>query len=273
MNRTRLFMIFLAALFTASCSPQAVNTKWRPHALSQEEISVRQNLTWANQAWTNDDKKYQQIKNSVDKKIASGIKPDVLRIKYGVQAEAQRESPEAQFAWAYAAWKTIGSTPTSAQRIKYLEGVPEALAHVAFPRSYAFARLRFLTESDNPGLRNLGERLTKRDPNDEAIKYQLMNVYDTILFRDDLFKSIPPGVRENALAYSQNFIHAHPENPSYRAASGSLHLDLWKRNNHNRQEGDQAIADYQEYLHLAPENDGWRKNAKYLIGLIQSQTK
>lgn len=266
-----LFTFIALFAFIAGCaSERATSQQLSPLTLSQEDRAARQNLDWVNQPWTGDDKPYKQIKDKIDNAISSGTRLDVLRVQYERAAEKQREDPQAQFAWAYATWKMVKPTSTASDVATILYGVPEALARVPYPRAYDFARLRFLVESQDPRFRLLGERLLRQAPSDNEVKEHLIGIYVTILFRSDIIKLVPPGLKQTAVTYAQDMIRSEPNNPRYYANLGWIYLASWHRHK-NQQDGDQAIANFRGFLRLAPANDEWRKSAENFIHMIQSQ--
>lgn len=267
MRRAPLALVLLALVATASCAGKMLQTTLQPHGLTGQEIKARQNRTWADQPWTGDDAAYRRIKAAIDKAPGGGQTPETLRVKYGLLAQQNPENVQAQFAWAYAAWKTLTPESPSSRKDENLYGVPEALAHVPFPRTYEFARMRFLVEYENPDFQGLGERLLARDPGDADVKYHLIGVYAGMLGH-----SFSPEIKQRALARTQEMLRADPRRAAYYASLGGVYYSSWI-NGHDVTDAQKAIAAYQQYLRLAPPTDSWRGRAQTLIGMIQKQIK
>ncbi len=268
--RTPAISLILLA-FVAGCGlHHASSQQFVPRPVSQPEIEARQNFAWSRLPINGDDTPYAQIALHIDQAIRSGVSPQSLRSQYGLQAQRQSDSPQAQFAWAYASWKALPADFTLSDKADILEGVPEALAHATFPRAYHFARIRFLVEGSDSRMWPLGETLLAHDPNDKEVKTNLINCYGAFLLASKPSDATVPKIKQKALSYAQDMLRSDPQKPRYHATIGWVYLMSWAEKS-NQNDGRNAIKYFQEYLRLAPANDSWRRQAESFIKMIQSQ--
>lgn len=268
--RTRPISLILLVLLAGCGSHNAFSQQFVPRPVSQPDIEVRQNKSWAKLPLNGDDAAYAQIVSHVDQAIRSGVSPQSLRNQYGLQAQRQPNIPQAQFAWAYASWKALPPDFTLSDKASILEGVPEALAHVPYPRAYHFACIRFLVEELDPRMQKLGEALLVHNPSDKEVKEHLIGCYGTFLLVSKPSDAAVPNIKQKALSYAQEMLRTDPQKPRYHATIGWIYLMSWAENN-NHNDGQNAIKYFQEYLSLAPANDSWRKQAEYFIKMIRDK--
>jgi tetratricopeptide (TPR) repeat protein len=184
-----------------------------------------------------------------------------------VAAQAAPQDALIQFKRAYAAWRSLRHNSTLGEYYQVLNGVPEALAVVPYPRCYNFARLRFLVEFNNPQLISLGEGLLQTNPKDNDVKYKLVSIYGVAL----AYPSTNGNVKAHALKYATDLIQSEPNNSNDYSACASIYLSLWDRY-HDKPDGDKAVAYYEQYLRLAPPDAEFRRMAQKFINEIQKDS-
>ncbi len=217
---------------------------------------------WAAQPWTGDDKPYQQIRKNIYNEIASGQNAEELLARYKAQAEAKPADPQAQFAWAYAALR-LSAFPGRQDTKVDLTGLPDALAGAPYPRTYDYARIRFLAQASlRPmgQLEELGKRLAQRDPADVPVKFRLIQV----------LRQIPsPPENAQAVRLAEEFVKSDPQQLIYRATLANVYEDAFVDFGSKKSSGDKAIAAYQEYLRLASPDDPNREGVERTIKGLQ----
>lgn len=221
---------------------------------------------WLSEPWTGSDKPYIRTRNAIDSALAKGQDPNALLGKYKVLSQSKPRDPQAQFAWGYAAFRASrAETRNFNESQRKLAGVSNALAVPLSPRSYQYARLRFLTmvESyilDNR-LRKVGERLARRNPKDWDVKHGLIRVlvYTTRLETTE---------KRQALAYAQELLRLDPKRPKGYADLGTIYYASWMASN-NKLDADKAVSAYKRYIRLVPPDDDSRQLAERIIKRIQ----
>lgn len=236
---------------------------------------AQQRYGWVNEPWTGDAKPYQDMKAEIDRSIFKGQKAEAITSalqKYKAEARKQPNDALAQYAWAFAAYKTalIDSTLANPKLKGKEEGEAQrqvvfptlaALRRVAFPRTYEFARLRFLLEVfefPKSELSPVGRRVAERDPKD----YKAIRAYLRVAAPKT------PQERQQAIGFAQTLIRLHPQDPQYRAVLGSMYGRSYARTG-NKQYKALAIAGYQDFLRMAPANDPFRPHARDMIEIYK----
>jgi len=235
---------------TDTTSPNTVTASW----------------AWTTERWDASDRPFQKVRDEVWRSISHGQHPEALVGKYKALARTEPYHPPydlpAQFGWAYAAYQAAVADPKFRNHGEFLPAI-QALGYGPSPRSYEYARLRFLMEAMNwPDihLKIAGERLLRRMPNDFQVKYHLTHV---------LAAGISPQDRDTAVVYAQQMVRAMPDKANMYSLLGETRFTRWLGNK-SKADGDSAVAAYQKYLALAPQNDSFRKQAQFLIKRIRS---
>lgn len=219
--------------------------------------------SWMMQPWTGDDKPYRLIREAIQKAIAQGKPPEALVQQYRTKARNNPSSPEAQFAWAYATHELF---------ITHHNGPPDFLALKALSETgvenvYEYTRLRFLLtqeavpNANQTGLKTLGERLLSKNPEDHIVRTNL--IYALSSSRESL---------PDALRLAEAWVKRYPNKSVPHAALAAVNQTIWNFSQRkNRAAIDKAIAEYYEYLRLAPANHYYRKRATVLIKVLQDE--
>lgn len=222
--------------------------------------SAQPQFLWLAEHWTSDDKPYQNIQHEIDK-VAQQGQLTVNQIEhYRTQRQSDPQNPRTLFRWVYATYQAQQMHPPVR-----LTQVPEpgAFQYVVSPQCYQYTRLRFLTNAEyapEPQLVTVAKRLLQHEPDDYDVQYYLVKCYKPWMSDKQ---------KHDALMYAQDLIQKMPNKPSARAALGDIYHACWvvKR---DVEDGQKAVAAYQEYLKLAPENYAGRAQVQKLIRRIQT---
>ena len=236
---------------TGDANPHTVQTLW----------------AWTTEKWDASDRPYQQIRDNIWRSISSGQKPEILDAKYRALAKSEAYHPPydsvAQFRWAYVAYQAVIVNPQLIDHSDFAAAT-QALGYGPSPRSYEYARLRFLMEAmswPDIHLKVAGERLLARVPDDFQVKYQLTHVLAS--------GSTSSQNMNQAVLYAQQLVRAMPSKGRMYGLLGETYYTRWLSGK-SSMDGDNAIAAYEKYLALAPPNDSFRHQAQYLIKKIQN---
>lgn len=226
---------------------------------------------WASEPWTGDDRPYQGIERDADKALASSWSVGNLLEQTSLLAKQKPNDPQAQFRWSYIAWQVVQAQPKSYDWSSATQAISVVLAHGISPKTYSYARLRFLLTRQDPDMTGLGERLLQRNPNDVPVKYHLSDSYSA-LFSERSQRShnhqVDPQLKQRALTLAEQVIAADPSNPSYRSALAAVYVASWADNN-NPEDASNAIAAYKQYLKLAPDDDNNRPHRLAIVNGLQ----
>lgn len=236
-----------------------------------DRAGVMESYAWARAPWTGDDKPYQQIQKETDIALTSGLPVDNLLQQNKILAKQKPDDPQAQFGWAYVAWKAI-NTPRSPYdwqvSTKKIYGV---LTQAPSPKSYTYTRLQYLVARHSPDLTGVGERLLEHTPNDEEVMFRLcddyIEMFSSISGRTHT-KTVDSIAKGRALALANKLIDDKPTSAKYYSMLAAVYVSAWEISR-NPDDAAKALAAYQTYLKLAPPDDTFRPQAKNIIGLLQ----
>jgi len=220
----------------------------------------RPSLGWTVEPWTADERPFKSTRAAIDAAFRSGPASKVMKM-YGARPADGKDglTPTVQFRRAYTVYRAAALGDVAAGR--QLPQVAYDLDHVRSPRSYEFARIRFLIMAHlfpAPQLRQVGERLVRREPKDYDAKYYLVQV---------LAPGLSPSDRREALGYCQDLLRLGPRRPSSYAILGFTHFRIWLVGK-QRSEGDACVAAYRKYLELAGPRDSFRGRAERIIRTV-----
>ncbi len=219
---------------------------------------------WQDEAWTADSAPYRRVRESIDKQVAQGVKPEALAAKFAPLWRQDKRNPLALFRWAYAARKArLVPGPFNINRIIESDHEMERMHWTQRPHSYDFSRLRFLNGVElldypkQQQLKGLGRRLIERDPQDEGVKYQLVRLLNS---------SMEVAERREAIQLAQAMVRAKPDKSNLSGLLADSYTNLWSLTR-SRADANQAIAAYRKYLPIAP-TQKLRESANLQIRLI-----
>lgn len=199
---------------------------------------------WTMQNWGGNDKPYLVDRESIGELYKQKKLNDATLAQYKKASFAKKNDSLLRFKWAYYAYCYALLQPDISEGSGKLAGVEQAFRFEKSPGSYQYTRLRFLVLSyltqSGPELKQLGERLLKRDPKDVSVKY----VEVTHLRNGDAKD------QQRALQYAEQLIALNPKEGAYYALLGATHtMLLYSENPHASAKS--AIANYQRYISLS----------------------
>ncbi len=257
MQKTTCALVSVSVLFllAVGCSTQPATSPVKPGSpLSPPDTS------WKKEAWSGSDQPYAAIRKEINK---AGKGTGDLVLRYKSAAQKNPKDPVAAYRWGYAYYVAATHNP-SLLRSKTMQEVLEFLRAVPSPRSYEFARLRFLLEGngDEPGayLKEVGKRLLARRSKDNQVKFTLVRLLNPGLYLED---------RKLALAYGQDLMAAMPDKPNVYNLMGDIYMRIYVQTK-DPSARDKAIAAYEKYLALAPPNFP-RKAAERWIKVLRKR--
>ncbi len=224
---------------------------------------------WTREPWTSSDKPYLALRSQIDRQIQSSKgqseKLRVLVNRYEAVAKKQPLNAQSQFAWAYAAYE---ANPNG-YPIKSGWGVPRALslalASPSSPRSYQYARLRFLIGGwwrPMSELSGLGERLLKRNPQD----------YQSQFYLAKLLSVGSESQTRRAVQMAEQMVNRYPAKRSAHAVLADARWGLFLRTD-KRQDGEAALAAGRKYLAMLPPSSPSRAESQSILKSIQEKLK
>ncbi len=217
---------------------------------------------WASSYWTGDDKPYQKLREDIYNRLVAAKDAQSLLDQYDAEAKAKPKDPLAQFAWGYAALRTPALAGHESVTVD-VSGLPDTLAAAPFPRTYNYARLRFLAQAQvrpNAQLEDLGRRLLKRDPTDPAVMYQQISVLEQTPARPQ---------NTEALRLAKRLVEAYPSQTAYLQKLGNVYEEGYMDFGFHKADADAAISVYQKYLQLAPPDDPARAGIERTIAVMR----
>lgn len=230
-----------------------------PHSIS---------WAWTTEEWTGSDRPYLQIRKEVDALVRQKrLTASSLR-QVQSAAEEKPDDPQAQFRWGYALLKAPDAGIQLGRNVydSYAVYTPvvRALARPGSPRSYQYARARFLLmtlQMEVAPLKTVGVRLLRRDPKDTRVKAYLVRYFSV---------SRSPEERRQALKYAQEIVHDFPKWPgSYNTLGGVYENALFGFG--DLAAADKGIAAYLRYLDLLPPQARERQSGLAVIRIMRQE--
>ncbi len=215
---------------------------------------------WMDEKWNGDEATYQKIRTDTERNKKSGkLTSDIIE-HYRLLHKKKPTDPIALYQWGYASFEATQSNPPifQAQLIS-----PDAFEEALSPHTYDYDRLRFLVAvhtSAHARFQSVGERLLHHTPDDDDLKYYLIQCYQPKHSEQQ---------KQEAISLAQELIHSTPHRPGAYSALGGIYFRSWMVN-HQREDGNEAVTAYREYLRIAPENYTWRRQAENIIRYIES---
>lgn len=209
---------------------------------------------WVAQPWTASDAPFLQIEENVRKQIRAGSSPQAILVAERKNAQEHPLDFAAQFRWLFATTQASGGS----DNIEYR--AVEAVARQDPGNIRAVARIRFAAgvlldqNRSHPDLDRVGERLLQTDPRDRWVRGHL--IYDL---------SNSPASLPKAEVMAQAFIVQEPNDAEAHSVLASVYQNLWAVSRHRRIYAEKTIAEYKEFLRLAPPDDPFRHDAEYLV--------
>ncbi len=238
-----------------SPQPQSIPSSMGYTKLSLKEWKERKkisdalsNNSWLNESWTGDDAPYVAIRAQIEHAFNTAT-PQALVAQYAPAAKARPNDPLAQFAWAYAVHKAVTSAQYAVENADDVRFAAEvALAEAPFPRTYNFARLRFLITLQSPAgggyhtLIGTAQRLLKKDPNDFPVMMGLIALNS---------QNSDPSAQKLAYALIQKAIKQYPSKPQVYDLLGGWHYAQYILY-HNPHDYRLSLDNYQKAMNMYP---------------------
>ena len=248
----KIGLLFAVSIF---CTPSLAEPS--NHLRPQDSASRWQ---WMEEKWNGDEAAYQKLRAVIEKNKREGkLTSDVIE-RYRLLHEKKQTDPSALYQWSYASFEATQTNPPifQAQLVS-----PTTFEEAPSPHTYEYDRLRFLVwahYSPHARFQSIGERLLRHTPNDNDVRYYLIQCYEPEHSEQE---------KQKALTLAQNLIHSAPYRPGAYSALAGIYFRLWMVN-HQTKDGNKAVSAYQEYLYIAPKNYAWRRQAASIIGYIRS---
>ncbi len=257
-----LSLLFLLAFGGYTLRPKPVaNRVWTRF---EQTGTTLDGWGWAAQPWTGDDRPCQKIRADIKKALNANHDPDALIAEYKAKADAAPKDPQAAFGWAFAAWRVATWSKEYQRKYSDFSDLPDALASAPFPKTYNYARLRFLIQAQvrpMPQLEELGKRLVNRDPKDIDVKYQLIKV----------LRQVPsPPENQEALKLAQELVQSDPKSALYYQVLGNIYEGAYLDFGFKKSDAQKAIAAFQKSQELLPPDDKDRERATAAIQTLQN---
>lgn len=258
MSKLFLLAIALCFLFASCLVSRSTSTTFDPNKMLLE------NWEWTQEAWTGSDAPYVAIRHNVDRTLAPLDRPAAIELigRYRAQASLNGQDPRLQFKWAYAvvAASKKGYRPSTNDAADCTYALEKAVS----PRSYEYARIRFLTAMQwgtYSALKSLGYRLIKRNPTDLHVQYNFSRILANGTAKE----------RQQALSYAQSFVRRYPQWAGSYILIGEVYQEMFYRTR-NISMGDKAIAAYLKSIQLAGANYD-RRNTDFIMKNIRITQK
>ncbi len=250
-------LLALTATLTTLAHAQSAITHYAVPAIAPD--------SWMIEAWTGDNRPYHQIRAEADKVNNNPQSLDSTAKRLESDIERNPSDPKREYHWAYVTYKlAIASNPRDENKLVLSR---DALHRANPPHSYDYTRLRFLIEATlfvGPQFNNfiaVGKRLMQRDPNDAEVKYQMVRI---------LGDSPRAADQNTAVAYAESMVRQHPERGNYHANLAGAFLSRWLLSR-NHSDAEKAMAEYQQYLKIAPPDASFRSQAERMIKSIRER--
>ena len=199
---------------------------------------------WMEENWNDDEAAYQKLRAAIEKNKQEGKLTSEVIERYRLLHEKKQTNPIALYQWGYASFEATQTNPSifQAQLVS-----PKAFEEAPSPHTYEYDRLRFLVwahYSPHARFQTIGERLLRHTPNDNDLKYYLIQCYEPEHSEQE---------KQKAVTLAQSLIDSAPHRPGAYSALAGIYFRLWMVN-HQAEDANKAVSAYQDYLRIAPKN-------------------
>ena len=268
--------LFCSAICFSSFTPTQAQTKRKVVARAQSSPKTKQPKVrhipyygWTQESWTGDERPYRRIRLDIEALAAKGqLTENVVRQYREISVGIFK--PQNAYRWAYALYMfVINNVPDTNERNRKFREVGLILPQVPFPKTYEYARMRYLLQMESDPystyMRTLGKRLALRDPNDYLVKYNLIGT---------LIPRRYPQEKQLGLRYIQDLIRIDRNRaiPNVYLAEGRIYYSAFLGTK-SQSDGNNAITAYRKYLRLTRPDNPYQRNATFMIKIIQDLQK
>lgn len=236
-------------------------------AEQRKEADALTNIQWVNEQWTGDDAPYAAVRLQIERAVDNGERPSALVEQYANQAKSDPNDPLAQFAWACAASRAVKLAPPSKAMSDLRFAAELALAEAPQPHTYNYDRLRYLIWIQGAGglssyyLRNLGDRLLKRNPQDFSVQMAQCIIYT---------QNPSLAIQQHGYNLIQQMIKKYPTKPEAYDMLGCWYGTQYLCY-HSPTDYQQATVNYQKALDRYPTNSARRADLPNVIAYLTTR--
>lgn len=218
----------------------------------QTRAEIEAQWRWTKQKGVGDNAPLVALRRSIDRTLAQGQTPQAVIDAYRQRLPKEGFSRNWAFGLAYAVYRA-SRQQSQDQRMEAVSRADGMLIDLGPPQPTEILRLRFLLNCQvypNLHMKPLGERLVRRDPRDQDVKYHFVEFLNTF----------SPPERKRAIQYVQELVRAKPRSPDPYIATWSVYRLVWKF--HGEQSSRRAaISALDNYLRVAPADHYFRSQA------------
>ena len=252
--------LFSGALF---CLLLAVPSDGQKAGMKKETpYYMRPQFAWTQDAWTADEKPFQSARVALV--MAQQQHKDMLALakQYGLAAKKKPSDALTAFKWGYAVWLAYNYGINTAANAELFDAC-NALERTPSPHSYQYDRLRYLIDACNSrrGVKELGERLLKRNPNDFYVIYYQIDLLTPGLVAAD---------KKEAFDLCNKIIHDYPKDANGYERMASVYQRLWWVSA-NKSDAQMTIDYYRKGETLLPANNPNRAKYNELISQTERE--
>ena len=213
---------------------------------------------WTAEQWTGDSSPYLKARGRIAQEVDASKDRLGTVAAYKYQAELRPLDPLAVFCWAAAALEASKYVESDADGDKCTAGVLEALAVPPSPRTYEYARMRYLFAIDghwqSPNLKALGNRLLSVNSVDPA-------VLEFVAFSSGGSRGI---------TLMDEAIKITPGDRALYCNLAYIYMDAFEYDNGPVAYGHMAVQDFRKYLSMSPRNKDSIKWALHYMEEVSS---
>ncbi len=229
-NLVTLASIAICLLFSDACATRHCDASAAQSPLQVLLQQQRLKWSWADEAWTNNDKSYLLTKENVDQLVLQGKGLDGLLQIYKRSATNSPYNTLEQFRWAYLAFQMTLLPENQKQGVDKIGLSAYALDRPASPHSYEYDRMRYRIWSyltPNYLLNSLGDRLLKRDPKNREIRFYVIgNFADATNWGERNPKDVIAS-QKKAITLLHKFIEDYPTDSAAYGLLGGIYSDMY----------------------------------------------
>lgn len=249
-----LFCLLFVAPIYGQKAPPKKQIPYVPHT----------QFAWTQEAWTADEKPFQSVRVALVMAQQQHKNMLAQAKQYGATAKKKPNDALAVFKWGYAAWLASNYGTNHAANAELFDA-NNALTKTPSPHSYQYDRLRYLIDAcdSQRGVKELGERLIKRNPNDFYVVYYQIDLLTPGLVAAD---------KKEAFDLCNKIIHDYPKDANGYERLASVYQRLWWVSA-NKTDAQMTIDYYRKGETLLPANNPNRAKYNDLISQTEREMR